>query len=227
MGKRGVVCRGGWLGLLGGVPDPPPKKQLSRRQVLPLAVAGGGLLALGWLGYSWLRFPSDRTPEGAYLRVVSAVNRDRPEALFAYLETSAQHACYSVGKYRRRAYARVLEAYPEPERGELSARYRAFAGAADGEDVFAIYARSEAWLDRLRRDLSGVAQVEEVGPRASVETVRGTRYAFRRGSNGIWGLTLFTAPLVAEEQKAARDLEVIERAADDYLRARSRSGDAG
>ena len=43
--------------------------------------------------------------------------------------------------------------------------------------------------------MSGIAKVEIAGDRATVETARGTRYAFRRRENGIWGLTLFTAPL--------------------------------
>jgi hypothetical protein len=73
---------------------------------------------------------------------------------------------------------------------------------------------------RLRRDLSGVASVEVQGERATVETSRKTRYAFRRRENGIWGLTLFTAALRAEAQAAARDFSVVERAAADYRAAK-------
>jgi hypothetical protein len=51
-----------------------------------------------------------------------------------------------------------------------------------------------------------------------VITARGTRYPFRRRENGMWGLTLFTAELVAEAEKAARDFDVVKRAADDYAR---------
>ena len=51
-------------------------------------------------------------------------------------------------------------------------------------------------------------------------TSRGTRYSFRRRDNGIWGLTMFTAEMVAEKDKAARDLAVVESAADDYARAK-------
>ena len=75
-------------------------------------------------------------------------------------------------------------------------------------------------MTRLRRDLSGVAKVEIAGERATIETARGTRYPFRRRDNGIWGLTLFTAELVAESERAARDFEVVDRAAADYERAR-------
>jgi hypothetical protein len=87
-------------------------------------------------------------------------------------------------------------------------------------DVFALFAEEKGWTTRLRRDLSGVAKVEVEGVRASVVTARGTRYPFRRRENGIWGLTLFTAELVAESERAARDLAVVNAAADDYERAK-------
>jgi hypothetical protein len=180
------------------------------------------LSLLGWFGFAWLTYPSDRTPEGAYLRVMSAVNRGRAEDFFAYLETPAQHAAYSIRDYRRKSRARVLASYPEPERSRLSALYQAEAEAPDGADLFALYARRRGWVNRLRRDLSGIAKVDRRGERATIETARGTRYPFRvRPENGIWGLTLFTADLVAEAERAARDHRLIERAAADYDRARA------
>jgi hypothetical protein len=105
----------------------------------------------------------------------------------------------------------------------MAAEYAAEAKAEDGRDIFALYARQRGWLDRLRRDMSGVAQVQILGERATVETVRGTRYPFRLRDNGIWGMTLFTATLVAEGEKAARDFSMIERAGKDYDRAKKRA----
>ncbi|MGC4070475.1 MAG: hypothetical protein QM784_38585 [Polyangiaceae bacterium] len=67
--------------------------------------------------------------------------------------------------------------------------------------------------------MSGIAKVETSGERATVVTVRGTRYAFRKRENGIWGLTLFTAALAAEAERASRDLKMIEQNAQDYRRA--------
>jgi len=166
------------------------------------------------------RYPSDTTPEGAYLRIVKAVNLGRARDFFAYIETDAQHAAYTVRDYRKKARDRVLASYPEPDRSELARKYERYATAPDGADVFALYADERGFLGLLRRDLSGIAKVEVAGERATVETARGTRYAFRRRENGIWGLTLFTAVLVGEAEKAARDSAVIERAADDYDRAR-------
>ena len=176
-------------------------------------------LPLLWYAYSWLTFPSDKTPEGAYFRIAKAVNNDRPEQLFAYTETAAQHACFTIRSYRRKSRELVQRSFPEPERSRLSQRFEAEALAADGEDVFALHARRRGWLERLRRDVSGVRKVEIAGERASIETVRGTRYPLRRRDNGIWGITLFTADLVAEAQHAARDQSMIEAAAADYERA--------
>jgi hypothetical protein len=153
---------------------------------------------------------------------MSAVNRGRPASFFAYLETRAQHACYTIRDFRRKSRERVLQAYPEPERGRMARSYAALAQAPDGADVFALYAHRNAWLAGLRKDVSAVASVEIEGERATVQTMRGTRYPFRRRDNGIWGLTLFTATLVAEAEKAARDHSLIEQAAGDYERAKKR-----
>lgn len=172
--------------------------------------------------WSWATYPSDKTPRGAYLRVVTAVNRGRPEQFFAYIEEAAQHACYTIRDYRRQALDHIRSSYPEPQRSEWTTRYQALADAPDGADVFAIYAHERAWLDRLRRDMSGVEGIETAGERATVRTVQGTRYPFRRRPNGIWGSTLFTADLVTEAENAARDLELVERAAADFRRAATR-----
>jgi hypothetical protein len=193
---------------------------VTRRRALTL-LGGALLVPTLWFAWAWITYPSDRTPEGAYLRVMSAVNRGEPEAFFPYIETPGQHACYTIRNYRRKARERVLETYPEPERARALAAYAAEAAAPDGADIFALYAHRLGWLDRLRRDMSGIAKVEVNGARASVETVHGTRYPFRRRENDIWGLTLFTATLVGEAQKAARDASLIERAAADYERVRT------
>jgi hypothetical protein len=185
--------------------------------IVGLALATGLLSILIGL----ITYPSDRTPEGAYYRVVIAVNNGRAEDFFAYIETAAQHASYTIRDYRKRSRDRVLEAYPEPERTRLAKAYEAEATAPDGADVFALYAERRGWVKRLRRDLSGVAKVEVNGDRATVETALGTRYPFRRRDNGIWGLTLFTADLTAEAERAARDYGLVEKAAADYERVKT------
>jgi hypothetical protein len=190
-----------------------------RRRRLVLALASVAVLVAARVAYAYLSFPSDRTPEGAYLRVAIAVNRGRAEDFFAYTETRAQHAAYTIRDFRKKSRERVLAAYPEPERSRLAREYAAEATAPDGADVFALYAKRYGWVARLRRDLSGVKKVETSGDRATVETAHGTRYSFRRRENGIWGLTLFTPVLDAEAERAARDFSVIDKAAADYARA--------
>src|ERR1700710_104336 len=129
------------------------------RRVLTIVLAGIGAALL--LAFVWakLSFPSDRTPRGAYLRVVIAVNRGRAQDFFAYTETRAQHACYTIRDYRKKTRDRVLQSFPEPERSRLAAQYAEEAAAPDGADVLAIYARQNGWMNRLRKDMSGVASV--------------------------------------------------------------------
>lgn len=196
---------------------------MTRRAKLLLMV-GTALLFLGtFLVHSHLTFPKDTTPEGAYARIVLGVTKGNPRQCFAYLETQAQWASYTIRDYRTKAAGIVARDYPEPEKSALLASYRGQADVPDGADTWLTLAESRGWITRLRKDLSGMKQVEIAGERATVETARGTRYAFRRRENGIWGLTTFTAELVAEAEKAARDLEMVTKAARDYERARSAS----
>lgn len=183
------------------------------------------LIPLLVFAYSWWTYPSDRTPEGAYLRVVSAVNRGAAAAFFAYTEEAAQHACFSIRDYRKQTLLVAEEHYPTEELAVLKERYAPFAAAKDGADVFALMVEREGWLAQLRRDVSGVKSVEKEGPRASVITSKGTRYAFRKRPNGIWGMTAFTPTLVDEKERAARDLEQVEKAAKDFARVASESKD--
>lgn len=195
-------------------------KRIGRRAFAILAVIG--LVSLLLYVFVHRPFPSDRTPEGAYMRIARSVSEDDPRGFFAYLETEAQWACFTVRDMRANASKRIAESYPEPQRSEMLAQYESLAGVADGSEVFARLYRERGWARRLRKDLSGVAKVEIEGDRASVVTAQGTRYPFRRRDNGIWGLTIFTAELLADAEKATRDLSVVTAAADDYDRARKK-----
>jgi hypothetical protein len=190
------------------------------RKLVAVAIS----LALVVAGFIALHrpFPSDRTPEGAYMRIAHSVMEERVRDVFPYLETEAQWACFTIRDMRKEALDRVRASYPEPQKSELTQAYEPNALAADGSDVFEHEARARGWIGRLRRDLSGVVRVEQDGERASVVTARGTRYPFRRRDNGIWGLTIFTADLQAEAQRASRDLAVVTSAAQDFDRAKSR-----
>jgi hypothetical protein len=162
------------------------------------------------------RLPPDTTVEGTYARIVLAVSEGHPRDIFAYLETEAQWGVLTTQKYRSESYALVEASYPEPERSRLLDAYRPTARAPEPPDAFAAIAADRGLIGRLRRDLSGIRTVTYDGSRATIETARGSRYTFRRQKNDIWGITLLTADLVAEAQKAARDHEVVERAAADY-----------
>lgn len=189
-----------------------------------LVIAGAAALSIGLLALrAFVRpFPPDTTPDGAYLRIALALSEHRESDIFAYLETDAQWASFSVRDMRREAAGLVRSSYPDGERQRLLPTLEEEAAAKDGPELFALMAKRKGFAARLKKDLSGVQAVEIQGDRASVVTARGTRYPFRRRENGIWGLTIFTAELVAERNRAARDLEVIRTAAEDYARAAKR-----
>ena len=194
-----------------------PAPLVSRR----IALLGGalGVVAAGFGACHLLtRFPPDTLPEGAYLRIAYSMGRGDLALVFPYLEDEAQHACFTIRDYRKQALDLVDKSYPEPDRTRLINLYKPYANAPDGSDVWVDMATKRGFVGKLRRDLSGIAKVEVEGERATIETARGTRYAFRRRQNGIWGLTLFTADLSAEAERTARDLEVVKRAEADYAR---------
>jgi hypothetical protein len=167
----------------------------------------------------WKPFPSDKTPEGAYARIAKSLSEEHPRDIFDYLELEAQWACYTLKNAHTEARDRVSTSWPPgPEREQLLAAYEADAKAGDARDVFLRMAEARGWLVRLRKDLSGLASVEVSGERATVVTARGTRYSFRKRDQGLWGLTMFTAELVVEAERASRDLEAVKKAADDYDR---------
>jgi hypothetical protein len=189
-----------------------------RRKALAIAVAVA-LVPIVLAAILYRPFPADRTPEGAYMRIARNVGKNQPRDFFAYLEEEAQWACFTIRDTRARAVERIVKSYPEPQRSQLLVQYKRYAEAPDGSDVFALIYEERGWSKRLRRDLSGAVRVDIEGERASVITARGTRWPFRLRKNGIWGLTVFTAELVAEAEKATRDLAVVEAAASDYDRA--------
>lgn len=200
-----------------------PRRSL--RIVLSVAGAVLGLLLVGFVTRK--PFPPDTTPDGAYLRIALALAKNAERDVFPYLETEAQWSSFSIRDMRRETSQLVQAHYPRGEGDTLIAAVREEAAAADGPDVFLIMSKRKGFAARLRRDLSGIASVEVVGDRASVVTSRGTRYPFRKRDNGIWGLTSFTAELVAERERAARDLAVVRTAAGDYARASGQSLSTG
>jgi len=187
-----------------------------RSPLVILAIGLAGLVNLGSRIISHRPFPAETSPEGAYARIALAVAERRPRDAFAYLETEAQWAAFTVRSARREARDRVRSSYPADQGAPLLDEWKAEADSADGADVFALLATRKGWIARLERDLSGVMHVEIQGERATVVTARGTRYPFRRRDNGIWGLTIFTAELQAEAERASRDKDIVDRAADDY-----------
>ena len=191
-----------------------------RPPALTKMVLAAALVLAAVVTFVLVRFPADTTPRGAYLRIAASIGKGEPQHAFAYLEEDAQVACHTIHAYAKKATATIRKSYPTKEQPRALANYADIAAQADPPAVWALLATKRRWLSRLRRDLSGVQRVEEVGDRASIITARGTRYPFRRRPNRIWGLTMFTAELQQHARKLARDWELIQKASADFGRAR-------
>lgn len=196
---------------------PTHRLDRGRRSFLAAFAALVALVAAAVIGCrKKVPFPAEDTPEGAYARICIAIAEGRPRDIFPYLEDEAQWAAHTIRKERSTALSRARASHPPDELEKLVAELGADASAADGADVFTRLARARGWIGRLRRDLSGIARVERDGDRVTIVTARGSRYAMRRRTVGIYGLTMFTAELVDSAEKATRDRARIEEAARDF-----------
>lgn len=184
---------------------------------LAVGLAIIGLLAIA-SRFARKPFPPDTTPDGAYLRIALSLSRNAPKDCFAYLERDAQWASYTTIAARKESAGLISRTYPEAEKLAQLSRFESDGKLPDGSDFFAKVALERNWVGRLRKDLSGIERVEIDGERATVITKRGTRYPFRRRENGIWGLTIFTVELLADAERATRDLALVKQAASDYER---------
>ena len=189
---------------------------MRRRLVLRALVACAAVVVTGCPSTRGDGFPSEKTPEGAYARIALAIAEGRLVDVFPYVEDEAQWAAYTIRKERAAALSRAEHSYPPEALSALVAAYGPDAQAADGADVFVRIGKARGWFGRLRRDLSGVARAEIDGDRATIVTARGTRYPMRRRTVGLWGLTSFTAELLADAERATRDRHRVEEAARDY-----------
>src|SRR5947209_4075683 len=82
------------------------RPQVSRRRAMQRAIAIALALVLvpsALFALLHRPFPSDTTPEGAYMRVARSVGQDDPRGFFAYLETEAQWACFTIHDQRAKA----------------------------------------------------------------------------------------------------------------------------
>ena len=100
------------------------------RRPAPLVVIAALVIALisgGAYAIAHRPFPPDTTPEGAYSRIALAVADGHARDAFAYLETEAQWASYTIRDARRKATDRVDASYPVADRAATVAPWAAEA----------------------------------------------------------------------------------------------------
>ncbi len=176
------------------------------------------VIALGTALVTHRPFPPDATPEGAYARIALALSNGRPKDAFAYLETDAQWAGY-LDPRRSETGRRAREGKLPGDRTGSVARGVAQRGGRAGRRRCVRSSGQTPWVDRAAREgLVGRDSDGNTGrPRDHRNRAKHALLVSPTRQRHL-GADPFTAELQAEAERAARDLDVVERAADDYDR---------
>ncbi len=160
--------------------------------------------------------PPARSAEEAYLRVLKACDKSDAARLFDALDTPTQWSIESVQRDQREMRRRILESYPEPDRGRALARIpaaceepeehprRYFRRLDDSADVLAgickrMYAGSGQPVGSVR-GVAGTADVWREG---------GSVFHFARDNDGRWGFAELRDEWEQAKLRATHDVETV------------------
>lgn len=168
--------------------------------------------------------PDPRTLEGATAYAAQAIEEDDRTRLFKVIDARARHAMISIVTDRQRARAVIERSYPAEERAPAIA---ALGDAATVPDAAALFARrcDAACIAEIRDSLGAPVEQRVEGRVTIVRTTRERELRwYRKTDSDWWGLEWRTEALVAERDRANRDLAAIEENASTYDRRRSLEG---
>ncbi len=169
-----------------------------------------------------------KTPEEAYHRLVQAVSAKRADDLYRVLDLPTRWSLMTIRKTHREAYDILLSNLPEgPARDQATRRFEAGALSEDEATLFAEEMSEARWaeLGRLLGPSRAAPPLVAVGPdEQEALPAGGSPLRFRRGTDGRWGYSGFSAEAEERKRRAVIDLETIRNNAADQERAASRAG---
>ena len=146
------------------------------------------------------------------------------------MEQGSRWAWMTVQKSHREAYDIILSNYPEGQERERELRRfqkGAMTGSARelfieelGKNALAKFPRpmpTPARFDAPASGAGGGATDERIAVLAD-----GTQLPFRKGPDGGWGLSLFSAESEVRQNRALHDVDMVRASAADYERAAAR-----
>ena len=172
------------------------------------------LAALGGCGD-----PDPRNIRGAIEAAMADIAADEGEQLYLHIDERARHALGGIVVARHKAKKVIESSYPPSER---AAALSALGDGAIARNAAALFAMRcpRACMKEMERNLGAPAEQKFEGNDVIVRTVRGTTTELHLGSDTWYGVVWHTAELMAERDRAARELTQIEENAALYRKQR-------
>jgi hypothetical protein len=164
--------------------------------------------------------PDPRTLEGATAYATLAVQEADGQRLFRVIDARARHAMISIVNDRRRQRELIERSYPEAERAPAIAALGDAGAARDAPDLFARRCDARC-MGELRDTLGAPVSTRREGEITVAHTTRDADVMWYRKRDGDWwGLVWRTDALIAERDRANRDLTAIAENSATYDRRR-------
>lgn len=166
--------------------------------------------------------PDPRSARGAIDGAAQAIEAQDGEALYRLIDERGRHALGGIVKARKQARERIEADYPRAEQASAIAALGDGATAENAAQLFA--ARCEAaCMAKIGNLLAAPAREEKTAEGVTVHTVRETEIPMYVGKDTWYGIRWNTEALMAERDRASRELRQIEDNADLYRKQRALS----
>jgi len=185
--------------------------------------------SLGWLRASSLLCiaatvacgePDPRSIRGAIEAAMADIEDGDGEALYRHLDERARHALGGIIVARHKAKEVIERDYPPADR---SAALAALGDGALAGNAASLFARRcpRACMHEIERQLGAPSEEKKVGQDVVVRTAQGATVTLHLGGDTWYGFVWHTEELMAERDRASRELVQIEENASLYRRQRS------
>lgn len=165
--------------------------------------------------------PDPRTIEGVTAYAMQALEHGDAARLFRVVDARSRHAMISIVADRHAARDAIRARYPASEQASALALLGDAAEARDAADLFARRCL-EPCLGAFQDALGAPTETHPDGDELVVRTTRDAEVRlYRKRESDWWGLVWRTRELVAERDRANRDLAVILENAATYERRRA------
>ena len=161
-----------------------------------------------------------RNIRGAIEAAMADIAAGEGEQLYLHIDERARHALGGIIVARHKAKQLIEDDYPASERASALAALGDGAIAKNAATLFAMRCKQKC-MKEMERNLGAPIEQKVDGSDVLIRTARGTSATLHLGGDTWYGLVWHTDELMAERDRAARELEQIAENAALYRRQRS------